>query len=119
MIRSVLLARVLEQYGFSGKTKMQVPEVVWRGSEACVKGYLRALFQCDGTVTSSTTRTAAHDAPCFESSLFTEGCADAAGELRHLQRASVKRREAGAADAARRQGRQALYCKADYELMIG
>jgi ribonucleoside-diphosphate reductase alpha chain len=50
MIRSVLLARVLEQYGFSARTKMQVPEVVWRGSEACVKSYLRALFQTDGTV---------------------------------------------------------------------
>jgi ribonucleoside-diphosphate reductase alpha chain len=50
MIRSVLLARVLQHYGFTAQTKLQVPEVVWRGSEACVKGYLRALFQCDGTV---------------------------------------------------------------------
>ena len=50
MIRSVLLARVLEHYGFSAKTKTQVPEVVWRGSEVCVKGYLRGLFQSDGTV---------------------------------------------------------------------
>src|SRR5882757_3582219 len=50
MIRSVLLARVLEHYGFSARTKLQVPEVVWRGSEECVKGYLRALFQTDGTV---------------------------------------------------------------------
>jgi len=51
-IRSVVLARLLEHYGFSGKTKLKVPEVVWRGSEACVKGYLRALFQADGTVNS-------------------------------------------------------------------
>jgi len=50
MIRSVLLARVLEHHGFSAKTKTEVPEVVWRGSEACVKGYLRGLFQADGTV---------------------------------------------------------------------
>ena len=50
MIRSVLLARVLEHYGFTAATKTQVPEVIWRGSEACVKAYLRALFQCDGTV---------------------------------------------------------------------
>src|SRR4029077_6025716 len=50
MIRSVILARVLEQYGFTAKTKLQVPEIVWRGNEECVKGYLRALFQTDGTV---------------------------------------------------------------------
>jgi ribonucleoside-diphosphate reductase alpha chain len=52
-IRSVLLARVLEQYGFTAKTKLQVPEIVWRGNEACVKAYLRALFQTDGTVNTS------------------------------------------------------------------
>jgi len=53
MIRSVILVRVLEQYGFTAKTKLQVPEIVWRGNEECVKGYLRALFQADGTVNIS------------------------------------------------------------------
>ncbi|HEY3785576.1 MAG TPA: LAGLIDADG family homing endonuclease [Steroidobacteraceae bacterium] len=53
MIRSVILARVLEFYGFTAKNKSHVPEIIWRGSEACVKGYLRALFQCDGTVSVS------------------------------------------------------------------
>ncbi|HKT31390.1 MAG TPA: LAGLIDADG family homing endonuclease, partial [Gammaproteobacteria bacterium] len=53
VIRSVLLARVLEHYGFNAKTKTRVPEVIWRGSEECVKAYLRALFQCDGTVNIS------------------------------------------------------------------
>ncbi|MDY6978585.1 MAG: LAGLIDADG family homing endonuclease, partial [Pseudomonadota bacterium] len=52
-VRSVILARVLEHYGFTKQTKLQVPEVVWRGSEECVKGYLRALFQADGTVNIS------------------------------------------------------------------
>ena len=52
-IRSVILARALEHYGFTRKTKLQVPEVVWRGSEDCVKGYLQALFQADGTVNIS------------------------------------------------------------------
>jgi len=52
-IRSALLARALEHYGFSRRTKLQVPEVVWRGSEDCVRGYLRALFQADGTVNVS------------------------------------------------------------------
>ncbi|MBT9599247.1 MAG: ribonucleoside-diphosphate reductase, adenosylcobalamin-dependent [Vitreoscilla sp.] len=52
-IRSVLLARALKAYGFTRDTKLQVPEVVWRGTEACVKGYLRGLFQTDGTVNVS------------------------------------------------------------------
>jgi ribonucleoside-diphosphate reductase alpha chain len=50
IIRSVVLARVLAHLGFSAETKLCVPEVVWRGSEECVKGYLRALFQTDGTI---------------------------------------------------------------------
>ncbi|HSW04820.1 LAGLIDADG family homing endonuclease, partial [Aquabacterium sp.] len=52
-IRSVLLARALQLYGFTRETKLRVPEVVWRGSEDCVKGYLRGLFQTDGTVNVS------------------------------------------------------------------
>ena len=53
VIRSVLLARALQAYGFTRQTKLRVPEVVWRGSEDCVKGYLRALYQTDGTVNVS------------------------------------------------------------------
>ncbi len=52
-IRSVLLARALAAWGFTRATKLRVPEVVWQGSEACVKAYLRALFQTDGTVNVS------------------------------------------------------------------
>jgi ribonucleoside-diphosphate reductase alpha chain len=50
MIRSVILARVLEYHGFTADAKLKVPEIVWRGNEECVKGYLRGLFQTDGTV---------------------------------------------------------------------
>ncbi|MDZ4175672.1 MAG: LAGLIDADG family homing endonuclease [Hydrogenophaga sp.] len=53
VIRSVLLARALAALGFNRDTKLRVPEIVWRGSEACVKAYLRALFQTDGTVNVS------------------------------------------------------------------
>ncbi|MDO5623639.1 MAG: LAGLIDADG family homing endonuclease [Pseudomonadota bacterium] len=53
-IRSVLLARALAALGFNRDTKLRVPEIVWQGSEACVKGYLRGLFQKDGTVNVST-----------------------------------------------------------------
>ena len=51
MIRSVVLANVLkEMYGVTTQTKLRVPEIIWRGNEACVKGYLRGLFQSDGTI---------------------------------------------------------------------
>ncbi|WP_412852403.1 LAGLIDADG family homing endonuclease [Ectothiorhodospira shaposhnikovii] len=52
-IRSVLLKRVLAHYGFTADSKFSVPEVIWRGSEACVRGYLRGLFQADGTINIS------------------------------------------------------------------
>ena len=52
-IRSILLARFLEHYGFTKTSKLKVPEVIWRGTEECVKGYLRGLFQTDGTVNIS------------------------------------------------------------------
>jgi ribonucleoside-diphosphate reductase alpha chain len=52
-IRSVLLARFLQHLGFSAETKYRVPEIVWKGSEDCVRGYLRGLFQADGTVNIS------------------------------------------------------------------
>jgi ribonucleoside-diphosphate reductase alpha chain len=52
----VLLARALQAYGFTRDTKLKVPEVVWRGTEGCVKGYLRGLFQTDGTVNVSSNR---------------------------------------------------------------
>jgi len=54
MIRSVLLTRVLyEMYGINPSLKTAVPDIVWRGNEDCVKGYLRGLFQSDGTVNIS------------------------------------------------------------------
>lgn len=52
-IRSVILCRVLQKLGFTAQSKLAVPEVIWRGSEECVRGYLRALFQTDGTVNVS------------------------------------------------------------------
>jgi ribonucleoside-diphosphate reductase alpha chain len=56
VIRSTLLARVLAGYGFTAETKLRVPEVVWQGTEACVRAYLQALFQIDGTVNVSSSR---------------------------------------------------------------
>jgi ribonucleoside-diphosphate reductase alpha chain len=54
MIRSVLLARFLASFlSVTAKCKTAVPEIVWRGNEDCVKGYLRGLFQSDGTLNTS------------------------------------------------------------------
>ena len=54
VIRSVILANVLETlYGITPDLKTKIPEIVWRGTESCVKGYLRGLFQSDGTVNLS------------------------------------------------------------------
>ena len=121
MIRSVILARVLEHYGFTAKAKTQVPEIVWRGSEACVRGYLRALFQSDGTVQRSGNdeRSCTIRLASSQPSL-AQGRADAAREFRHLlPRAEASR--CGPSDCcptARAAGK--LYdCKADYELIIG
>ncbi len=49
-IRSAMLAHLLEYYGFNADTRHKVPEVIWRGTEDCVRAYLQALFQCDGTL---------------------------------------------------------------------
>jgi ribonucleoside-diphosphate reductase alpha chain len=120
MIRSVLLARVLEKYGFSARTKMQVPEVVWRGSEACVKAYLRALFQTDGTVnisghnstTCSVRLASSHPSLLKDVQILLANF----GVFSYV----VKRREARMRPMPHGKGGVREYpCKADYELIIG
>jgi ribonucleoside-diphosphate reductase alpha chain len=119
MIRSILLARVLAHYGFTAQTKLQVPEVVWRGTEECVKGYLRGLFQADGTVQrddknayctirlSSSTRTLLQDIQMLLANF---------GIFSRI----LKRRAAGTRMLPDgKGGRRAYACKADYELLIG
>ena len=119
MIRSVILARVLEHYGFTARAKTQVPEIVWRGSEACVRGYLRGLFQSDGTVnvsghegTSCSVRLASSHPSLLKDvqvllSNFGIFCR------------ILKRRPAGERMLPDgRGGKKAYACKADYELII-
>jgi ribonucleoside-diphosphate reductase alpha chain len=117
-IRSVLLARLLEHYGFSAATKLRVPEVVWRGSEACVKSYLRALFQCDGTVNVSS----------LSQSCSVRLASSQPDLLRDVQMLLAnlgifcrvkKRREAGMRDLPDGHGGVRAYaCSADHELII-
>jgi len=119
MIRSVILARMLKHYGFTAETKVQVPEVIWCGTEECVKGYLRALFQCDGTVniggnalTSCSVRLAS-SAPSLLKDV--QGLLANFGLFSHI----YKRREAGKRMLPDGKGGRREYdCKADYELIL-
>jgi len=48
---NIRLGRIFdEQFDFNGVTKHQVPEVVFKGDRACVKGYLQGLFIADATI---------------------------------------------------------------------
>jgi ribonucleoside-diphosphate reductase alpha chain len=119
MIRSVILARVLAQYGFTAEIKLKVPEVVWRGNEECVKGYLRALFQADGTVnisgdhgTSCSVRLASSNRSLLKDVQMLLANFGIFARV-------LKRREAGSRLFPDGKGGAKQYaCQADYELII-
>ncbi|MEZ0227321.1 MAG: LAGLIDADG family homing endonuclease, partial [Planctomycetota bacterium] len=120
-VRSVALAKVLAGYGFTKDTKLCVPEVVWRGSEECVRGYLQGLFQADGTLNLSGH---AHAPTCSIRLASSEP-----KHLREVQRllanfgvfsAIHMRRAAGRRRLPDGHGGSRLYeCRADHELIIG
>src|SRR5487761_696229 len=120
MIRSVILMRYLKEFfGVSAACKTSVPEIVWRGNEACVKGYLRGLFQSDGTVQRDD-----KNAYCTIRLASSEPTL-----LKDVQTLLVnfgvfsrilKRRAAGERALPDGKGGVRMYrCKADYELIIG
>jgi len=118
-IRSVVLARLLEHYGFSKETKLRVPEVVWRGSEACVKGYLRALFQADGTVN-------AVDSAAYCSVRLASSEPSLLKDVQQLLanfgifcRINKRRKAAMRSLPDGKGGTKEYACKADHELIIG
>jgi ribonucleoside-diphosphate reductase alpha chain len=119
MIRSVILARALEYYGFTAKAKTHVPEIVWRGSEACVRGYLRGLFQSDGTVnvsghegTSCSVRLASSQPTLLKD---VQQLLANFGVFARI----MKRREAGERMLPDGKGGSKSYsCQADYELIV-
>jgi ribonucleoside-diphosphate reductase alpha chain len=119
MIRSVILARALEYYGFSAKNETHVPEIVWRGNEDCVRGYLRGLFQCDGTVQRD-------DKNAYCTIRLASSQVSLLKDVQMLLAnfgifcRVAKRREAGQRLMPDGKGGQRLYnCQADYELIIG
>jgi ribonucleoside-diphosphate reductase alpha chain len=119
MIRSVLLARVLQHYGFSAQTKTRVPEVIWRGSEECVKSYLRALFQCDGTVQRDDKNAYCTIRLASSEPMLLKDVQMLLANLGIFCRV-LKRRAAGQRLLPDGKGGKSLYdCKADYELLIG
>lgn len=120
-VRSIALASLLKKcYGFCKETKLRVPEVVWRGNEACAKGYLHGLFQADGTVNVS-----GHD---HSQSCSIRLASSTPAFLRDVQMlvgnfgiysAIYKRREAGQKMMPDGKGDQKLYnYKPQYELII-
>jgi ribonucleoside-diphosphate reductase alpha chain len=119
MIRSVILARVLEQYGFTAETKLKVPEIVWRGNEECVKGYLRALFQTDGTTNiSGTDGTSCSVRLASSQPALLKDVQMLLANFGIFARV-LKRREAGTRLFPDGKGGKKVYaCKADHELII-
>jgi len=117
-IRSILLARFLEHYGFTATSKHKVPEVIWRGTEACVKGYLRGLFQSDGTVNvSSNSQSCSVRLASSQPNLLNDVQMLLAnfGVFCRIR----KRREAGERMLPDGHGGNKAYrCQADYELII-
>ncbi|AOF87275.1 ribonucleoside-diphosphate reductase, adenosylcobalamin-dependent [Hydrogenophaga sp. RAC07] len=117
-IRSVLLARALEALGFTRDTKLRVPEVVWQGNEACVKAYLRALYQTDGTVNISS---ASESCSIRLSSSYPQLLKDVQVLLANFGVFSRVRlrREATVKAMPNGKGGQADYaCKTQYELIL-
>jgi ribonucleoside-diphosphate reductase alpha chain len=119
MIRSVILARVLENYGFTAKSKTHVPEIVWRGNEECVKGYLRGLFQSDGTVQRDDKNSYCSIRLASSQQSLLKDVQVLLANFGIFCRV-LKRREAGQRLLPDGNGGKRMYgCQADYELIIG
>ncbi|HTY92647.1 MAG TPA: LAGLIDADG family homing endonuclease [Steroidobacteraceae bacterium] len=120
MIRSVMLLRVLQQmYGISPALKTSVPEIVWRGNEECVKGYLRGLFQSDGTVQRDDRRAYCTVRLASSQPSLLKDVQMLLANFGIFCRI-LKRRAAGGRLLPDGRGGKRLYeCQGDYELIIG
>ena len=120
MIRSVILMRVLEQmYGLTAQVKTQVPEIVWRGSEDCVKGYLRGLFQSDGTVQRDDANACCTIRLASSLPSLLKDVQVLLANFGIFCRVMKRRDEHQRLMPDGKGGRRLYDCKADYELIIG
>jgi ribonucleoside-diphosphate reductase alpha chain len=117
-IRSVLLARFLAHYGFCAATKHEVPEVVWRGTEACVKGYLSGLFQTDGTVNVSSNSESCSIRLASSHPRLLRGVQMLLANFGIFCRIRHRRGDRERMLPDGHGGRRAYHCRADYELII-
>ena len=117
-IRSILLARTLADFGFTKMTKLRVPEVIWQGSEDCVRAYLRALFQADGTVNVSCTSQSCSVRLSSSYPLLLKDVQMLLANFGVFSRVRL-RRAAALKDMPNGRGCQSSYeCKTQYELII-
>ena len=118
VIRSTLLARALAPHRFAADSKLRVPEVVWRGSEACVRGYLRGLFQTDGTVNVSHSSQSCSIRLASSQSTLLKDVQVLLANFGVFSRIRA-RRAAGQRLLPDGHGRNRLYdCQADFELIV-
>jgi ribonucleoside-diphosphate reductase alpha chain len=117
-LRSVAAVRALAHFGFTAATKYQVPEVVWRGSEACVRGYLRALFQCDGTVNTSTSSQSCSIRLASSHRSLLQDVQQLLANFGVFCRIRARRAAAERMLPDGRGGQRAYLCKADFELIV-
>jgi len=120
MIRSILLLRMLkEMFAITADLKSCVPEIVFRGSEECVKGYLRGLFQSDGTVQRDDKHAYCSVRLASSQPSLLKDVQMLLANFGILCRV-LKRRSAGERILPDgKGGKRAHSCKADYELIIG
>jgi ribonucleoside-diphosphate reductase alpha chain len=120
MIRSVILMRYLSEFfGVSAACKRSVPEIVWRGNEACVKGYLRGLFQSDGTVQRNDRKSCCTLRLASSAESLLKDVQLLLANFGIFARV-LKRRDGGHRQLPDGRGGKRVYaCKADYELIVG
>ncbi|HET8701855.1 MAG TPA: LAGLIDADG family homing endonuclease, partial [Nitrococcus sp.] len=117
-IRSVLLARALEHYGFTRHSKLRVPEVIWRGSEECVKAYLQGLFQADGTVNISSKSLSCSIRLASSYPSLLKDVQMLLANFGVFCRIRARRKAGSRILPDGRGGSQKYECRADYELII-
>lgn len=116
-VQSVRLRELGAAHGLAAD-KHQVPEAVWRGSEAMQRGFLQGLFTADGSVQGSQAKgvsvrlAASHEALLRDVQLLLLNHGIAARLIPHRRPAMARALPDG------RGGRRRYDCRARYELVV-